>query len=306
MTTDIAVIIVNFNAGEHIRTCIESVIADLAVVSSTVVVVDNASTDDSDRLVKHMPGVSLIRNDTNRGFGAAVNQAARLTSAPFLWLLNPDCRVLPGTFARLSATLSGHETCAIAAARLLNADGTVQASARGEPSAWTGLFGRHGVLTKLFPRSAAARRNLPAADLVNADVESAVVDWVMGACMLIRRDRFVEVGGFDERYFLYWEDADLCRRLRARGYETRYVPGAQVVHVGAVSSATRSGLATREFHRSAYRYYATHVVATPWHPARGFAFVALTLRSTVQRGASRVERAAGYVSRALRSRLRPK
>ena len=90
----------------------------------------------------------------------------------------------------------------------------------------------------------------------------------MGACMLIRRDRFVEVGGFDERYFLYWEDADLCRRLRARGYETRYVPGAQVVHVGAVSSGTRSSLATREFHRSAYRYYATHVVPTPWHPAR--------------------------------------
>ena len=180
---------------------------------------------------------------------------------------------------RLRRTLGEHRKCAIAAPRLLNGDGSVQASARGEPSAWTGLFGRHGLLTRLFPASAAARRNLPAADLVQADVDSAIVDWVMGACMLIRRDRFAEVGGFDERYFLYWEDADLCRRLRARGYETRYVPGAQVVHVGAVSSGTRSSFATREFHRSAYRYYATHVVPTPWHPARGFARLALTLRS---------------------------
>ena len=159
------------------------------------------------------------------------------------------------------------------------ATGACRPAHAASPSAWTGLFGRHGLLTRLFPRSTAARRNLPAADLVQADVDSAIVDWVMGACMLIRRDRFVEVGGFDERYFLYWEDADLCRRLRARGYETRYVPGAQVVHVGAVSSGTRSSFATREFHRSAYRYYATHVVPTPWHPARVFARLALTLRS---------------------------
>jgi GT2 family glycosyltransferase len=284
LSTGVAVIIVNFNAGEHLRTCVESVAADLSLDSPDIIVVDNASSDGSDRLVDGMPGVSLVRNDRNRGFGAAVNQAAQRTSAPLLWLLNPDCQVVSSTFARLTHTLAQHGACAIAAARLLNADGSVQASARGEPSAWTGLFGRHGLMTKLFPRSALARRNLPAEDLVQADVESAVVDWVMGACMLIRRDRFIEVGGFDERYFLYWEDADLCRRLRARGYETRYVPGAHVVHVGAVSAATRSGMATREFHRSAYRYYATHVVPRRWHPARPFARVVLTVRAWIRGG----------------------
>ncbi len=279
MTSDVTVIIVNFNAGEHLRIAVESAAADLASIPSSIVVVDNASTDGSAAGVAALPGVTLVANESNRGFGAAVNQAARQSDARYLWLLNPDCRVRPGAYARLAGALARHENCAVAAARLLNADGSVQASARGEPSAWTGLFGRHGLLTKLFPSAAAARRNLPAADLVDAGVESAVVDWVMGACMLIRRDRFVEVGGFDERYFLYWEDADLCRRLRSRGYETRYVPAAQVVHVGAVSSGTRSAFATREFHRSAYRYYATHIVPTPWHPARGFARVALALRS---------------------------
>jgi N-acetylglucosaminyl-diphospho-decaprenol L-rhamnosyltransferase len=275
----VAVVIVNFNAGEHLRACVESVTADLAAISRAVYVVDNASVDGSVAAVEHDPEVTLVRNTRNRGFGAAVNQAVQLTAADLVWLLNPDCRVATGTFARLEEVLRRHDACAIAAARLLNADGSVQASARGEPSAWTGLFGRHGLLTKFFPRSALARRNLPAADLARSDIESAVVDWVMGACMLIRRDRFVEVNGFDEGYFLYWEDADLCRRLRARGYETRYVPAAAVTHVGAVSAGTQSALATREFHRSAYRYYATHVVPTPWHPARGFARLALALRA---------------------------
>jgi GT2 family glycosyltransferase len=113
-----------------------------------------------------------------------------------------------------------------------------------------------------------------------------VIDWVMGAAMLVRHDRFDEVGGFDEGYFLYWEDADLCRRLRDRGYTTRYVPGAIVRHAGGASAKTASALATRAFHRSAYRYYATHTVPSPWHPLRWFARAALTLRAEwrVRRG----------------------
>jgi GT2 family glycosyltransferase len=109
--------------------------------------------------------------------------------------------------------------------------------------------------------------------------DSATVDWVMGAAMLIRREAFDAVGGFDERFFLYWEDADLCRRLRNRGWTTRYVPGAVVEHPGGRSSATARVMATREFHRSAYLYYATHVVPSPWHPLRWFARAALTARA---------------------------
>jgi N-acetylglucosaminyl-diphospho-decaprenol L-rhamnosyltransferase len=208
-----------------------------------------------------------------------VNQAARETAAPLLWLLNPDCAVEPGAFAALRATLDAHPECAIAAPRLLNADGSVQASARGEPTAWTGLFGRHSLLARVFPSSAIARRNLPAQDLVEAGVESAAVDWVMGAAMLVRRSAFEQVHGFDERYFLYWEDADLCRRLRAHGLSTRYVPRAIVRHPGGASAKTASAFATRMFHESAYRYYATHVVPSPWHPARWLARVALKARA---------------------------
>ncbi len=275
----VTVIVVSYNTGALARACVERAASDLAGVDWDAIVVDNASVDGSVAALQKLAGTRVIENAGNVGFGAAVNQAVRATDAPLLWLLNPDCEVTPGAFAALRETLARHADCAIAAPRLLNADGSVQASARGDPSAWTGLFGRHTLLTRVFPSSAMARRNLPAQDLVDAGVESAVVDWVMGAAMLIRRSAFDHVGGFDEGYFLYWEDADLCRRLRQQGLSTRYVPRAMVRHPGGASAGTASAFATRVFHESAYRYYATHVAASPWHPARWLARVALPLRA---------------------------
>ena len=278
---DVAVIVINFNTGTQARRAIETAAADLTASGRdwAAVIVDNASSDDGPAALQGLPRTTVIANQSNIGFGTAINQAARTTGARLLWLLNPDCEVQPGAFAALEATLQQHPECAIAAPQLLNADGSVQASARGEPSAWTGLFGRNTLLTRFFPSWEVARRNLPAADLVASGVESAPVDWVMGASMLVRREPFDLVGGFDERYFLYWEDADLCRRLRERGWTTRYVPRARVRHAGGASAKTRSREATREFHRSAYLYYATHVVPSAWHPARWFARVALTARA---------------------------
>jgi hypothetical protein len=279
--TPVTIAIVNFNAGAHLEHCLASLHSELQDVAWTAIVVDNASSDGgAERLARlQTDRVRLIRNDVNRGFGAAVNQAARAHHAPLLWLLNPDCRVQPGAFGALCETLDRHPECAIAAPRLLNEDGTTQESARGEPTAWTGLFGRHGLLTRFFPRAAAARRNLRAGQIVESGVESAEIDWAMGASLLVRREVFDRVGGFDERFFLYWEDADLCRRIRNLGYAVRYVPRARVAHAGGASSRSARPLAGRAFHRSAYLYYTTHTVPSPWHPARGLAWIALTLRA---------------------------
>ena len=277
MTPEVDVIIVNYNAGDLLRECLASLPAGIGHDRWTAIVVDNASHDGSAGAAEGLPHVRIIYNNRNVGFGAAVNQAARLGTAPLLWLLNPDCRVEPGAFAPQRATLDAHAPCAIAAPQLLNGDGTVQASARGEPGALTGLFGRHGLLARLFPSAALTRRNLRSEALVASGVESADVDWVMGASMLIRRDRFEEVRGFDERYFLYWEDADLCRRLRNRGYTTRYVPRAGVLHPGGVSARTAAAFATREFHKSAYLYYSTHVARSP--VTRALAWLALNARA---------------------------
>src|SRR4029453_11110044 len=125
----------------------------------------------------------------NVGFGGAVNQAASVAKAPLLLLMNPDCRLMTGAVAALASVLEREPACVVVGPRILDPDGGVQGSARGERDMLTGLFGRAG-------------------------------------------------GGFDERFFLYWEDADLCRRLRGRGYEIRYVPGATAVHQVGLSSQT--------------------------------------------------------------------
>ena len=276
----IAIVVVNFNSSALAKRCLDSAAADLGARDWHAIVVDNASTDGGVEALAALPRTTVLRNPANAGFGAAVNQAAARSDAPLLWVLNPDCLVHAGAFAALTDTLGAHPDCAIAAPQLLNADGSVQASARGNPTAWTGLFGRNTLLTKVFPDAGVARRNLPARDLVASAVESAPVDWVMGAAMLIRRAMFDAVSGFDERYFLYWEDADLCRRLWQRGWSTRYVPRARVTHDGGVSARSESALATRAFHRSAYRYYATHVVTSPWHPMRWIAKAALAARAS--------------------------
>lgn len=278
----VTVVVVNYDSGRHLRACLDSVADDLRGVEWSGVVVDNASPTDGVGTIENWltDRLTILRNDSNRGFGAAVNQAVRASQpAALLWLLNPDCRVLSRTFAMLSAELEAHPECAVVAPQLLNADGTIQESARGEPSAWTGLFGRHGLLTRLLPNSKLARKNLRARDLAQSGEASVEIDWAMGASLLIRRDVFDEVGGFDERFFLYWEDADLCRRIRTRGHSVRYVPGARVMHLGGESSRRARRLATRAFHRSAYLYYTTHVATSPRSPARLFAWTALNVRA---------------------------
>jgi GT2 family glycosyltransferase len=281
LPASISAVIVNYNAGALLDRCLRSLAADLdeSGISWNAVVIDNGSTDGSADRIALADRLTVFHNGANRGFGAAVNQAARTGRGEMLWVLNPDCEVMPGAASALIETLRKHPDCAIAVPQLLNFDGSIQESARGEPTALTGLFGRHGLLTKFFPNAAPARQNLRARALVESGVDSAEIDWAMGASMLIRRDAFDRAGGFDERFFLYWEDADLCRRLRKMGYRTRYVPRARVRHDGAASSATATAMSIRAFHQSAYLYYSLHTVPSPLHPARWVAWIALRARA---------------------------
>jgi N-acetylglucosaminyl-diphospho-decaprenol L-rhamnosyltransferase len=206
-----------------------------------------------------------------------VNQGIAATRAPYVLILNPDCRLAPGALARLLDGLERDIRTAIVAPRVLNPDGSFQGNARGDPDMMTGVFGRTSALRRLFPGLAVARRNV----VDDGGTDTVTVDWVSGACMLARREALDIVGGFDERYFLYWEDADLCRRLRTAGYAIRHVRGAEAVHDSGHSSRHVRGLADRAFHESAYLYYATHVA--PSSPVkRAVAKVLLTARSALR------------------------
>jgi GT2 family glycosyltransferase len=268
VTPTVSAILVNYNAGQELVMALRSIEADCMPGSWEALVVDNASTDGSAALVEGFPNTTLIRNNGNVGFGRAVNQAAAVSKGPLLLLLNPDCRLLGGAMSALRSAIDAESSCAVVGPRILDPDGAVQGSARGDPDMLTGLFGRTGALRVLMPFLPVARRNVVVEDAVRSGESSVVVDWVSGACMLVRRDAFLAAGGFDERFFLYWEDADLCRRLRSRGYHVRYVPGAAAVHQVGRSSQTARGSSIRAFHDSAYLYYATHVAPGVLSPRR--------------------------------------
>jgi GT2 family glycosyltransferase len=280
---EVAAVLVNYNAGTELRVALRSIADALAGRDWEAVVVDNASTDGSAAIAEEFGRrVRLLRNAQNVGFGRGVNQGVALTSAALVLVMNPDCRLVAGGLQVLEAELAAHPDCAVAGPRILDPEGTVQGSARGDPDMLTGLFGRNALLRRLLPGLAVSRRNVVSDDAIRRAEGSIQVDWVSGACMLIRRRAFDQAKGFDERYFLYWEDADLCRRLRALGFHIRYVPDAAAIHRVGHSSRSARASSVRAFHRSAYLYYSTHVAPGTLHPKRLIARALLAARCWVQ------------------------
>ena len=276
---ELSAILVNYNAGAELRRALQSIADDMASRAWEAVVVDNNSADGSGEIaLEFAPSARLIRNRENVGFARAVNQGLEATTAPLVLIMNPDCRLVGGALPVLGGTLARQDRCAIAAPKILNPDGSLQGSARGDPDMLTGLFGRRQILGRLVPWLGVSRRNVVAEQAIRSGEDSVVVDWVSGACMLARREPLIELGGFDPRYFLYWEDADLCRRLRSRGYHVRYAPRATAIHRVGHSSRTAQAAAVRAFHDSAYLYYATHVARQRLHPKRVLAGAILTAR----------------------------
>jgi GT2 family glycosyltransferase len=286
MSPDITAVIVNFNAGAELEVCLQSIEVAMHGRSWETIVVDNASTDGSDAIVAQFtPQARLLRNPANIGFGRAVNQGLAIARAPLVLVINPDCQLGAGALEPLEAALAVHPSCAIVGPKILDPDGAVQGSARGDPDMLTGIFGRTSALQRRLPGLGVSKRNV-----VNVEyepgtrnrepgtVDAPSVDWVSGACMLARTDMLRSVGGFDERYFLYWEDADLCRRLRDRGHDIRYVPDAVAIHRVGQSSRTAPAASIRAFHESAYLYYATHVAPGLLSPRRLLARALLSAR----------------------------
>lgn len=250
----VSAIIVNYRSYAEVDECLRALHASAPRLEA--IVVDHASdTAALDALRVRHPQVGFVATDANPGFGAGMNRGAARAAGRLLLLLNPDTRVEADTPHLLAEWLARHPRCAVVGPQVRTGDGQLEASARRFPSWSTVLGGRSTWLSRVWPRNPWSRRNLLADP---ARLEPREVDWVSGACMMVRREAFEAVGGFDERFFLYWEDADLCRRLANAGWSVSYHPGCRVTHLGARSSTQRPRATIVAFHRSAYRYFWKH------------------------------------------------
>lgn len=275
-----SVVIVNYDSWPHTLRCVESLV-ETGCEDFEVVVVDN----DRRPAPELPPGVRLIRNPENLGFARACNQGVAASGGEYIVFINPDALVEHDLFEGLEAFFEDHSEAGIVGPKILDVDGEVQLSARREISLVSGILGRTSLLTRLFPQSAPVKKFFPAASSPSGPTE---VDWVSGACMVLRRGTLEETGGFDERFFMYFEDADLCRRAREAGWSVYYLPRVGVVHQTGVSSGDRPGAIWR-LHKSAFFYHRKHGPHGPLGLYSVLVLLGLTGRALVRLAAWRIQ-----------------
>ncbi len=248
MSKKVSVVIVSFNVRGFLENLIASLNRSLEGLDSEIVVVDNTSDDDTvEYLKKNFPSVRLIENRVNVGFGRANNQGVKASTGEYLLLINPDAIVTESTIKEMLAFSESHPEAGASSCKVLNADGTLQKTCRrGFPTPWvafTKLFG----LSTLFPKTKLfGRYNLT---YLNPE-EDHEVDAIGGSFMFIPRRVFDEVGGFDEDYFMYGEDIDLCYKIKRAGHKVYYTPRTTAIHFKGESTRRSSINQTYEFYKA--------------------------------------------------------
>ncbi len=232
---DISVVIVSYNTRELLRECLGAVAREAASISHEIIVIDNASRDGSpDMVAGDFRDVCLIRSESNLGFGPANNRGFAQAHGRYVILLNSDAFPRPGALRLALDHMDARPQVALGGGRLLGRDDSWQPSARMFPSLFNDFLSASGLAAR-YSKS----RLLGRADRTWANpLEAAQVDWLPGAYVIIRRAVLERVGYFDERFFLYYEEVDLCRRIKAAGYEIWYWPDIVTVHLGGESSKT--------------------------------------------------------------------
>jgi len=274
---DLAVVIVNYNAGDYLERCLASIAAHRGDVTLDVLVIDNASADDSHtRAIAAHPWARLIENPENVYLSPAWNQGIRETSAPFVLLLNPDTEWWRGTLADYLRAALEHPRAGIVGPLVRNSDGTVYPSGRVFPSV-TDAVG-HAFLGSVRPGNLFTQRyHMEGWDRTT----EREVDWVSGCCMLFPRRAFDEVGTFDEAFPLYGEELDMGARLRAAGWSILFTPEVEILHeIGVSTGRSRRTLVTHSM--SIYRYYRKHRALGWRRVTLPLAWVVLRLRAEIE------------------------
>ena len=252
MPPRLSVVVVNFESGPLLVDCVRSVLADDGAGTPEVVVVDNGSDDGSVAALRAaFPDVEVVDPGRNVGYAGAANRGIAATSAPYVAISNADLVVAPGTAAALVGRLEAEPDLAAVGPALLNPDGSQYPSARAHASNVDAVG--HAVLGRVLPRNRFTRRYR---QLDAAWDQPRDVDWISGALLFQRRSAIDSVGGWDEQYFMYMEDLDLCWRLRRIGWRVAYEPAGRATHVQGASTKLHPYRMIAEHHRSVYRFAA--------------------------------------------------
>jgi N-acetylglucosaminyl-diphospho-decaprenol L-rhamnosyltransferase len=274
-----SVVTVNYRSWPYTLRCIDSLYGT-GYEDFEVVVVDNDQGSPPE--IPHP--VRLIRNPQNVGFARACNQGMEVSKGENLLFINPDTLVEENFFESLERFLDANPKAGVAGPKIVGFEGDVQLTARKELSFVSGFLGRTSLLTRLFPKNPLVRRLFPAAEKLAGPT---AVDWIAGTCMAVRRRTLEEIGAMDERFFMYFEDADLCRRAREAGWLVYYLPQVEVFHHSGASSGNRSR-AIWNLHKSAFLYHRKYGPHGPLGLYSLLTLIGLTGRALMKLAASLV------------------
>jgi len=249
---DLSIIIVNWNTRQLLADCLGSIAAHVCGLSYDVWVVDNGSTDGSVELLNtEFPSVRLIQSAVNLGFARANNLAMTQSQGQTMLLLNSDALVTPGAVQALLQVANTSPRTGIVGACLLNPDGSFQASYTNFPTLWREFL----ILSGLGRQQYGSWYPSHDADEANGP---QIVDYVEGACLLVRRSALKEVGGMDEGFFMYAEEVDWCYRMQVHGWQVWYQPQAKIIHLGGASSVNRRTRREADLYQSRVRFVRKH------------------------------------------------
>lgn len=277
----VRVVSVVFHPGDELAAFARS-LADATTADVELVLVDNGTEPEVADRVAAAAGGRVLRPGANLGYGGGANAGARGARQPWLVVANPDVVWEPGSLDLLLEAAGRHPAAGAFGPALLNEDGSVYPSARELPSLTQGAG--HAVLGKVWPGNPWTRAYQRRQETVGAE---RAAGWLSGACLLLRREAFEAVAGFDEDYFMFFEDVDLGERLALAGWANLYVPSARVTHVGGVSWKARPAAMITAHHRSAERYL--HRRYSRWYhwPVRVAVSAGLRLREALELRAAR-------------------
>lgn len=222
---DLSIIIVNWKVRELLGGCLNSIFSRLKGQEFEVIVVDNASEDGSVEMIKRkFPEVKLIINNENLGFAKACNQGIKIAQGKYLFFLNPDCQVTDNTYEKIIDFMESHPEVGVGGCYLYYPDGRTQTSFYRFTSLTT-LLGRALLLYSFLPKN-----SLTAPFFFDCFMKNKSIERVCGGAMVVRREAFEEVGLFDESFFLYYEDEDLCYRMKQKGWKIAPIPNTKIIH----------------------------------------------------------------------------